>query len=42
MIVHKELVKKHKAMEIKRRNELRRKSMEDQARIKKFLQQNNR
>jgi len=39
-MLNKELSKKHKEMEIKRRSELRRKSMEDQARIKKFLQKN--
>ncbi len=37
-MVNKELVNKHKAMEVKRRNELRRKSMVDKAKIKKFLQ----
>lgn len=38
-MVTKELVKKHKVMEIKRKNELRRKSMADQAKVKKFLRE---
>ncbi len=39
-IINKEVAKKHKAMEIKRRNELVRKREADNARTKKFLQQN--
>ena len=38
-MITKELVKKHKAMEVARRNELRRKSMADQAKIKRFLKE---
>ncbi len=41
-IISKEAARAHKAMEIKRRNELIRKREADDARIKKFLQQNNR
>ena len=37
-MITKEMGKKHKVMEIKRRNELRRKYMEDQAKIKKIIQ----
>lgn len=40
-ILNKEQARKHKAMEIKRRDELRRKILADRERTRKFLQRGN-